>query len=111
VLHELLPAILPSGEGTDLAGIVLEIGTDVKDFGVGDAVLGYSWTPSIHATHAAVPATQLIGKPEALPWEVAGALDVAGTTAYAAVRAAAPGPGDVVVVLVAAAARSDRGSG
>jgi len=101
VLHELLPAIFPSGEGTDLAGIVLEIGADVKDFGVGDAVLGYSWTRSIHATHAVVPATQLISKPEALPWEVAGALDVAGTTAYAAVRAAAPGPGDVVVVSAA----------
>jgi len=83
VLHELLPATFPSGEGTDLAGIVLETGTDVTDFGVGDAVLGYSWTRSSHATHTVVPATQLIGKPEALPWEVAGALDVAGTTADA----------------------------
>ncbi|MDQ2812899.1 MAG: NADP-dependent oxidoreductase [Actinomycetota bacterium] len=100
-LHELLPATFPSGEGTDLAGIVLETGTDVKDLDVGDAVLGYSWTRSSHATHTVVPATQLIGKPEALPWEVAGALDVAGTTAYAAVRAAAPGPGDVVAVSAA----------
>jgi len=100
-LHELLPATFPLGEGTDLAGIVLETGTDVKAFGVGDAILGYSWTRSSHATHTVVPATQLIGKPEALPWEVAGALDVAGTTAYAAVRAAAPGPGDVVAVSAA----------
>lgn len=100
-LHELLPATFPSGEGTDFAGIVLETGTEVKDFGVGDAVLGYSWTRSSHATHTVVPATQLIGKPEALPWEVAGALDVAGTTAYAAVRAAAPEPGDVVAVSAA----------
>ncbi len=100
-LHEHLPATFPSGEGTDLAGIVLETGTDVKDFGVGDAVLGYSWTRSSHATHTVVPATQLVSKPQVLPWEVAGALDVAGTTAYAAVRAAAPVAGDVVAVSAA----------
>ncbi len=41
VLHELLPATFPSGEGTNLAGTVLDTGTDVTDFGVGDAVLGY----------------------------------------------------------------------
>jgi len=100
-LHERLPATFPSGEGIDLAGIVLETGSEVKDLGVGDAVLGYSWTRSSHATHTIVPATQLIGKPGALPWEVAGALDVAGTTAYAAVRGAAPAPGDVVAVSAA----------
>jgi len=101
VLHELLPATFPSGEGTDLAGVVLDTGADVTNFGVGDAVLGYSWTRSSHATHTVVPATQLIGKPDALAWEVAGALDVAGTTAFAAVRAAAAGPGDVVAVSAA----------
>jgi NADPH2:quinone reductase len=100
-LHERLPATFPSGEGTDFAGTVLETGADVTRFGVGDAVLGYSWTRSSHATHTVVPATQVIGKPPALPWEVAGALDVAGTTSYAAVRAAAPAPGDVVAVSAA----------
>lgn len=57
--------------------------------------------PLQSVTHTVVSATQLIGKPDALPWEVAGALDVAGTTAFAAVRAAAPGPGDVVAVSAA----------
>lgn len=90
VLHERLPATFPSGEGTDLAGIVVETGPDVEDFSTGDAVLGFSWTRSSHASHTVVPATQLIRKPEALPWEVAGALDVAGTTASAAVRAVKP---------------------
>ncbi len=100
-LHERLPATFPSGQGTDLAGTVLETGTGVEAFSVGDAVLGYSWTRSSHATHTVVPAAQLISKPETLPWEVAGALDVAGTTAYAVVRAAAAGPGDVVAVSAA----------
>jgi len=98
-LHDILPATFPSGEGTDLAGIVIETGVD--SFRVGDAVLGYSWARSSHATHAVVPATQLIHKPAELPWEVAGALDVAGTTAYAAVRAVEPQAGDVVVVAAA----------
>ncbi len=37
-----------------------------------------------------------------MPWEVAGALFVAGSTAYAAVRAVALGQGDTVVVAGAA---------
>jgi NADPH2:quinone reductase len=97
-LHERLPATFPSGQGTDLAGVVLEVGADVEAFAPGDAVLGFSWTRSSQATHTVVPSTQLILKPDALPWAVAGALDVAGTTAYAAVAAVNPGPGDVVAV-------------
>jgi NADPH:quinone reductase len=100
-LHDLLPATFPSGEGTDLAGIVIETGAGVDNFRSGDAVLGYSWARSSHATHTVVPATQLIHKPAALPWEVAGSLDVAGTTAYAAVQAVNASPGDVVVVAAA----------
>ncbi len=97
-LAERLPSTFPSGQGTDFAGVVLEAGTEVKDFVIGDEVMGYSWTRSSHATHTVVPAIQLIGKPEALSWEVAGALAVAGTAAYAVVRAAAPVSGDVVAV-------------
>ena len=100
-LHERLPATFPSGEGTDLAGTVLDTGPGVDKFSVGDEVLGYSWTRSSHATHTVVPATQLIPKPAGLGWEVAGALDVAGTTAYAAVRAVNPQRGEVVAVSAA----------
>ncbi len=100
-LHERLPATFPSGEGSDLAGIVVATGPGVPDFAVGDAVLGYSWTRSSHATHTAVPAAQLIAKPDGLAWEVAGALYVAGCSAYAAVRAVDTGPGGVVAVSAA----------
>jgi NADPH2:quinone reductase len=100
-LHELLPATFPSGEGTDLAGVVLEVGPDVQEFRRGDEVLGFSWQRSSHATHTVVPATQLVRKPDGLAWEVAGALDVAGTTAYAAVRGVDPQPGEVVAVSAA----------
>lgn len=98
VLHERFPATFPSGEGTDFAGIVVQTGSGVEEFRPGDEVLGFSWKRSSHATHTVVPATQLILKPAGLAWEVAGALDVAGTTAYAAVRAVNPQPGDVVAV-------------
>ncbi len=100
-LHERLPATFPSGEGSDLAGIVVATGPGVEEFAAGDAVLGYSWTRSSHATHTTVPAAQLIPKPDGLAWEVAGALYVAGCAAYAAVRAVDTGPGGVVAVSAA----------
>lgn len=100
-LHERLPATFPSGEGTDLAGVVLQVGPGVEEFHPGDPVLGFSWTRSSHATHTVVPAAQLIPKPDGLGWEVAGALSVAGTTAHAAVRAVDPHEGDVVAVSAA----------
>ncbi|SEF56350.1 NADPH:quinone reductase [Actinacidiphila yanglinensis] len=97
-LHDLLPATFPSGQGSDLAGIVRETGPGIREFGPGDAVLGFSWTRSSHATHTVVPAAQLLAKPEALPWEVAGALSVAGPSAYAAIQAVDPHPGEAVAV-------------
>jgi NADPH:quinone reductase len=92
----------PSGEGSDLAGVVVATGPDVTAFSPGDEVLGYSWTRSSHATFAAVPVTQLIRKPAGMAWEVAGSLYVVGVTAYAAARAVGAGPGDVVAVSAAA---------
>lgn len=101
-MRDQMPSTFPSGEGSDLAGVVSAVGDGVDAFAVGDEVLGYSWTRSSHATHTAVPITQLIHKPAALSWEVAGSLYVVGCTAYAAVRAVDAGPGDTVVVSAAA---------
>ncbi|WP_433060969.1 NADP-dependent oxidoreductase [Dactylosporangium sp. CS-033363] len=92
----------PSGEGSDLAGVVTQVGPGVTGFAAGDEVLGFSWTRSSHATHTAVPVTQLIRKPAALSWEVAGSLYVVGCTAYAAVRAIGVKPGETVAVSAAA---------
>jgi len=66
------PSTFPSGEGSDLAGVVTSVGDGVGEFSVGDEVLGFSWSRSSHATHVAVPTSQLIRKPPALSWEVAG---------------------------------------
>jgi NADPH2:quinone reductase len=101
-LHEQFPATFPSGEGSDLAGVIVEIGDGVSDFAVGDEVLGFSFQRSSHATHTSVPIDQLIHKPAELSWEVAGSLYVVGATAYAAARAVAPQPGETVAVSAAA---------
>src|ERR1700744_4546957 len=101
-LHDRFPATFPSGEGSDLAGVILEVGDGVSDFVVGDEVLGFSFQRSSHATHTNVPVDQLIHKPAELSWEVAGSLYVAGVTAYAAVRAVAPQAGETVAVSAAA---------
>lgn len=105
-VRERFPATFPTGQGSDLAGVVTALGPDGSrgdgPFAVGDEVLGYSWTRSSHATHTAVPLAQLVAKPPQLGWEVAGALFVAGSTALAAVRAVDPQPGEVVAVSAAA---------
>lgn len=101
-LHERWPATFPSGEGSDLAGVVTEVGSGVKGVSVGDEVIGYTDERASHAELVAVDAEHLTPRPGAVPWEVAGSLYVAGATAHAAVRAVGLGEGDVVVVSGAA---------
>ncbi|HTQ21749.1 NADP-dependent oxidoreductase [Mycobacterium sp.] len=101
-LHEMFPATFPSGEGSDLAGVVTAVGSGVTEFSVGDEVLGFSFRRSSHATHTAVPVDQLIRKPPQLSWEAAGSLYVVGATAYAAVHAVDPQPGETIAVSAAA---------
>jgi NADPH:quinone reductase len=104
-IHDMFPATFPSGEGSDLAGVVVELGspsTGDSDFAVGDEVLGFSFQRSSHATHTAVRVDQLIHKPPQLSWEAAGSLYVVAATAYAAVRSVAPQPGETVAVSAAA---------
>ncbi|MFL6082602.1 MAG: NADP-dependent oxidoreductase [Mycobacterium sp.] len=101
-LHDRWPSTFPSGQGSDLAGVVAEVGPDADTFAVGDEVLGFTDDRASHAQFVAVPAGQLTAKPPEVPWEVAGALYVVGTTAYAAVRAVALKPGETVVVAGAA---------
>jgi NADPH2:quinone reductase len=101
-LEELFPATFPSGEGSDLAGVVSAVGDGVREFAVGDEVLGWSWRRSSQAEYVAVPVTQLIRKPARLSWEAAGSLYVVGCTAYAAVRAVDAKPGETIAVSGAA---------
>ena len=96
------PATFPSGEGSDLAGIVAETGPDVTGFSPGDNVIGFTNNRASQAEYVLAEAKNLTPKPAAVPWEAAGALFVAGATAWAAVRAVALTEGDTVVVAGAA---------
>jgi NADPH:quinone reductase-like Zn-dependent oxidoreductase len=102
LLDALWPATFPSGEGSDLAGTVAEEGPDATAFVVGDEVLGYVDTRSSHAEFVVADVDKLVTRPANVPWEAAGSLFVAGTTAYAAVRAVNLRTGDTVVVSGAA---------
>jgi NADPH:quinone reductase-like Zn-dependent oxidoreductase len=102
LMRDIFPTTFPSGQGSDLAGVVAETGSGVDGFAVDDEVMGFSENRASHAEFVIVPAENLIAKPAALSWEVAGSLYVAGTSAYAAVRAVDLSQGDVVVVAGAA---------
>jgi NADPH:quinone reductase-like Zn-dependent oxidoreductase len=98
----IFPATFPSGEGSDLAGVVRAVGKGVEGILVNDEVLGWSAERSSHAELVNVPAGQLIPKPPALGWAEAGGLYVVGVTALGAARSVDAGPGDTVVVAGAA---------
>lgn len=102
VFHEQWPATFPSGQGSDFAGRVADVGAGVEDWNVGEDVIGFTNNRGAQASFVLVDATQITAKPVAVSWEVAASLFVAGTTAYAAVRAVHPGPGETVVVSGAA---------
>ena len=97
-LHDRWPATFPSGQGTDLAGVIAEVGDGGTGFAVGDEVLGFVENRSSQAEFVTVPADQVTLKPRAVSWEVAGGLHVAGAAAYAAVRSVNLGSADVVAV-------------
>ena len=99
---QLWPSTFPSGQGSDLAGLVAELGSGVTGFAVGDEVIGFTDERAAQAELVAVPAANLTSKPAKVSWEVAGSLFVVGSTAYAAVRAVALRRGETVVVSGAA---------
>jgi NADPH:quinone reductase-like Zn-dependent oxidoreductase len=102
LLHAMWPATFPSGEGSDLAGIVTKVGPGVESFAPGDEVIGFTDRRASHAEYVIVEAQNLTMKPPKVPWEVAGSLGIAGSTAYASVRAVSLKRGDTVAVSAAA---------
>jgi NADPH:quinone reductase-like Zn-dependent oxidoreductase len=102
LLHDRWPATFPSGEGSDLAGVIEDVGPGVDSVAAGDEVIGWTDQRASHAELVVVPAEHLTPKPAGVSWEAAGALFVAGATAYAAVRAVGASAGDTVAVSGAA---------
>jgi NADPH:quinone reductase-like Zn-dependent oxidoreductase len=101
-VSELFPSTFPSGQGSDLAGVIDEVGPGVGGFSPGDEVIGFTQQRASHAELVLVEADDLTRKPEKVPWEVAGGLYVVGVTAWGAVHAVQPAEGETVVVSGAA---------
>src|SRR6266436_24589 len=91
---KLFPSTFPSGQGSDLAGVVEEAGAGAGGFFPGDEVIGFTNERASQAELVLVEAGDLTRKPEKVSWEAAGGLFVAGTTAWGAVRAVRPEEGE-----------------
>jgi NADPH:quinone reductase-like Zn-dependent oxidoreductase len=102
LLAQRWPSTFPSGQGSDLAGVVEEVGPGVTGFAAGDEVIGFTDNRASHAELVVTEAANLIRKPDGVSWEAAGSLYVAGATAWAMVHAVSLAPGDIVVVSGAA---------
>jgi NADPH:quinone reductase-like Zn-dependent oxidoreductase len=90
--------------GTDIAGVVEAVGTNVTDLQPGEEVFGSSWddtlaTQGTFAEFTVAPASKLIKKPARLTFEEAGASGMSGLTALIAIRDVGKvGPGTRVLV-------------
>src|SRR5690349_4792940 len=69
-LRDRFPATFPSGEGSDLAGVVTEVGEGVEEFGPGDEVIGWTDNRASHAEFVVVGADHATRRPPQVPWEV-----------------------------------------
>jgi NADPH:quinone reductase-like Zn-dependent oxidoreductase len=90
--------------GTDVAGIVEAVGSNVTDLGPGDEVFGSGWDDSLATTGTfaeltLAPASRLIRKPAGLSFDEAAASVMSGLTALIAMReVAGAGPGSRVLI-------------
>lgn len=100
-MRELIPLELPAGAGSDVAGVIDAVGSEVTEWAVGDEVLGRSTTGSF-ADHALAEPAEIVRKPEGIAWEVAGSLAGAGGTAYAVLKKLGVKAGETLLVHAAA---------
>jgi NADPH:quinone reductase-like Zn-dependent oxidoreductase len=105
ILHgfmaEVMPLTLPAGLGSDLAGVVDEVGADVTKFELGDEVVGSSLTPALSESTLADPANLVI-KPPNISWEVAGGVAGAGGTAWTVLNKLGIRAGETLLIHAAA---------
>jgi NADPH:quinone reductase-like Zn-dependent oxidoreductase len=100
-MRELIPLELPAGVGSDVAGVVDAVGSEVTEWAVGDEVLGRSTTGSF-ADLALAESSDIVRKPAGVSWEVAGSLAGAGGTAYAVLKKLGVKAGETLLIHAAA---------
>jgi NADPH2:quinone reductase len=97
------PVDLPSGLGSEAAGVVMAVGEGVTGFAPGDRVGTFGPTRGAYATDRNVPAATLFHLPAGLDDRTAAALMLKGCTAeFLVERCAKVQPGQTVLVHAAA---------
>ncbi|MFF5343438.1 NADP-dependent oxidoreductase [Streptomyces althioticus] len=84
--QDTLPLAFPHTPGLDLAGVITEVGEEVSDWSVGDAVVALLPTdaPGAAAEHVAAPAAALASAPRTVELADTAALPLVGLTAWQA---------------------------
>lgn len=89
----------PTIPGSEIAGTVTAVGAEVTDLNVGDEVFGWS----VGGGSAEFARASVVGsKPQALPWDEAAALPVAGETALRSLALLNLTPGETLLIHGAA---------
>ncbi len=57
------PTAFPSGEGSDFAGIVAEVGAGVNNVAAGDGVIGFTDNRASHADYVVADAGHVVHRP------------------------------------------------
>ncbi|AUY49118.1 NADP-dependent oxidoreductase [Streptomyces sp. CB01881] len=100
-LTELFPLTLPYVTGSEVAGVVEEVGEGVTEWRPGDEVFGLVHSGG-YAEHALVEAGKLVRKPATLGWEEAAAIPAAAETAWRVLDLLGVGNGQTLLVHGAA---------
>ena len=78
----LYPIQLPSGIGAEASGIIKEVGSNVKDFKVGDKI-SYAGIPlGAYSSHRIYPTKNLVKVPQNIDLEIAATLMTKGLTTF-----------------------------
>ena len=78
----LYPLKLPTGIGAEGAGVITEVGSNIKNFSIGDRV-AYAGTPlGSYSTHRNYPTKNLVKVPNSIDLKVAATLMTKGLTTF-----------------------------
>ena len=78
----LYPLKLPIGLGLEGAGVITEVGSNVKNYKAGDKVAYAAIPLGAYSTHRNFPASKLVKIPDGVDLEVAATLMTKGLTTY-----------------------------
>lgn len=98
-LRDIRPIDHPFVVGMDLAGVVAAVGDNVTDLSMGDPVLGFSPHFGAIAEYVTVHSSCLVRRPDGLDAAHGATIPQSGLTALHLLRAAAPEPGERLLVV------------